>query len=85
MTVARFTACSLALVGALVLASSIPAADAPPKAPAKSKKTSAAAAEQEREKREDLERRVEKLEQQYEMKEPTTRPPDTAAPRKAAP
>ena len=89
MTVARIVACSLALAGALVLARNVPAADDAPAKPAaahakaktvKPTKKSTAAAEAERAKREDLERRVEKLEQENEMKQPTM-PPADAAPR----
>jgi len=91
MRVARIVACSLALAGALVLAGNVRAADTPdtaanpPAAHAKGKtvkatKKSTAAAEAERAKREDLERRVEKLEQENEMKQPAM-PPADAAPR----
>jgi hypothetical protein len=89
MTAARIVACSLALAGALVFASNVPAADdtpaKPPAAHAKGKTVKPAtkstdASEAERAKREDLERRVEKLEQENEMKQPAM-PPTDAAPR----
>ncbi len=42
--------------------------------------TESEAARREREQRDDLERRVERLEQRYEMQQPSTPPPDAAAP-----
>ncbi len=92
MIVGRFTAYAFALTATLVLAGGLPAAETPSKVPpahaatrtkANPKKDSAAA-RAERERRADLERRVEKLEQRYEMQEPVMPPPD-AAPARPAP
>jgi len=91
----RLLACTLAVAGALALATSVPAVDNP--VPAKTphraghkrttktaaKQTEDSAAAAERERREDLERRVEKLEQHYDMQQPTPPPPDAPARRSA--
>ena len=83
MSFRRFAACSLAIVGMLVLTRSLPAAESPPKAlrtPGVTKNS--AAAHKERQRREDLERRVEQLEQHYEMKDPVV-PAQPASPKPA--
>jgi len=94
MRLGRFTACVLSLAGVLALATCVHAADAPApattahpsgakKKPSKPQQDSAAA-RAEREKQEDLERRVEQLEQRYEMQQPDMPATDAGRP-KAAP
>ena len=87
MRLLRSTACSIVLAGLVLLpAGHLPAAESPAKSPptkaktTKPKKKESAAAAQERERREDLERRVEKLEQQYEMQPPAIPPTDAGRP-----
>ncbi len=87
MEIRRGIASALALAGALVQVApcSLLAAEPTPKPPHRHvAKKSAAATQAEREHREDLERRIERLEQRYEMKEPAM-PPPAAPARKPAP
>jgi hypothetical protein len=94
MTLRRFAARSLPILGALLLttgrATAVFAADAHQAAPAaaasprphahtRAVAKESEAARRERERREDLERRVERLEQLYELKEPRMPPPDPPA------
>ncbi len=92
MTLCRFVKGSLPILGAIVLMVTCTdrafAADSPqPVQPSATKRSprhsrtraaskESAAARQEREHREDLERRVEQLEQRYEMKPPAMPPTD---------
>ena len=85
MGMLRLAACSLAIVGMLVFTRGLRAAESTPRHPrTRPTPKSSAAARQERERREDLERRVERLEQRYEAKDPAM-PPAEPATRRPAP
>lgn len=91
----RIAACSSTILAGLFLTVAVPraafATDAPDATPTATTKKAphrarthtagkeSAAARQERERREDLERRVERLEQRYELKEPAMPPADPPA------